>query len=48
MFFDTAGYHVLPEPRTARSPESNVPYAVASTDLNPIHRNEWVESICIS
>lgn len=36
---------LLAEPDVSRAPDTNLPYASASRDLNPIHRNELVASL---
>lgn len=44
-FFESSGYRMLSKPSRSRSPLTNMPYAVASTDLNPIHRNEYMADL---
>ncbi|CCI41838.1 unnamed protein product [Albugo candida] len=39
--FPNGGYHMLQVPISITVPESAVDYAVASRDLNPIHRSEY-------
>jgi len=43
--FESGGYELLEEPHLISAPSESLSYALASHDLNPIHRNKYLATI---
>eukprot|EP00397_Hematodinium_sp_SG-2012_P000038 GEMP01000038.1.p1 GENE.GEMP01000038.1~~GEMP01000038.1.p1 ORF type:complete len:4044 (+),score=1094.81 GEMP01000038.1:434-12565(+) len=45
VVLENGGYTLLREVDCVIAPSSNIPYAIASRDLNPIHRNRYITDV---